>query len=82
MDPILVMVGAQVRCLRKARGLTQAALGQTIGINPNLLGRIERGEQNLTVHTLARIAAGLDVTLGELVRTCPHPRLDSADRFP
>lgn len=79
MDPILAMVGAQVRRLRKARRLTQATLGQTIGINPNLLGRIERGEQNPTLLTLARIAAGLDVALDDLVETCPRPRLEPRD---
>lgn len=71
MDPILAMVGAHVRRLRKARGLTQGALGQAIGINANLLGRIERGEQNLTVLTLARLAAGLEVGLSDLVQACP-----------
>lgn len=80
MDPILVIVGAEVRRLRKARRLTQATLGQAVGINPNLLGRIERGEQNPTLLTLARIADGLDVTIGELVQSCPRPRLVSASR--
>jgi transcriptional regulator with XRE-family HTH domain len=75
MDPILGSVGEQVRRLRKARGLTQRAFGATIGIDPNLLGRIERGEQNLTVRTLARIAAGLDVDLTDLVRVVPRSAL-------
>lgn len=76
MDPILAMVGAQVRHLRKARGLTQHAFGQRIGINPNLLGRIERGQQNLTVLTLARLAAGLEVRLVDLVGHVPPPTLE------
>lgn len=77
MDSILATVGAQVRRLRKARRLTQAELAQTIDINPNLLGRIERGEQNATILTLARIATGLDVGLAELVSPCPHSSLDA-----
>lgn len=80
MDPILVETGAQVRRLRQARGLTQGALGAAIGINPNLLGRIERGEQNPTLLTLARLAAGLQTTLADLVRTCPPP--GPVRRFP
>ena len=71
MDPILVTIGAHVRRLRKSRGLTQALLAQTVGINPNLLGRIERGDQNPTVLTLWKIAEGLGVTLGDLVEPSP-----------
>lgn len=71
MDPILVMVGAQVRYLREARGLTQAELGHAIGINLNLLGRIERGHQNATLLTLARIADGLGVTVRDLLEDGP-----------
>jgi transcriptional regulator with XRE-family HTH domain len=73
MDPILAMVGAQVRRLRTARGLTQIALGQRIDINPNLLGRIERGQQNPTILTLARIATGLQVELIELIQPTIPP---------
>ena len=75
MEPVLATIGAHVRRLRKARGLTQGALGQAVGINANLLGRIERGEQNLTVLTLARLAAGLEVSLSDLVQDCPPLRL-------
>lgn len=71
MDPILVMVGARVRCLREARGLTQAELGHAIGINANLLGRIERGLQNATLLTLARLAGGLDVSVRDFFDDLP-----------
>lgn len=71
MDPVLVKIGTHVRRLRHARKLTQDELGQMTGVNAELLGRVERGEQNLTVLTLARIAAGLDVTLVDLVEAVP-----------
>lgn len=80
MDQILEMVGAQVRHLRKKRGLTQLALAQAIGIDRNSLARIERGEQNLTVTTLAQIAAGLDAGLVELVQFAPRPVLGPPPR--
>ncbi|MEO1969492.1 MAG: helix-turn-helix transcriptional regulator [Sphingomonadaceae bacterium] len=71
MSPILATIGAHVRSLRKQRGLTQIELGQKIGLNPNLLGRIERGDQNPALLTLAKVADGLGVSLEELVKGCP-----------
>jgi transcriptional regulator with XRE-family HTH domain len=77
MDSILATVGAQVRRLRRRQGLTQDALARAIDMDRTMLARIERGEQNLSVTTLARIAAGLDAGLVELVQFAPRPTLDA-----
>lgn len=55
------IVGANVRRLRKARGLSQEALAGEAGIAMRHLGRIERGEGNPTVSVLARLAEVLGV---------------------
>lgn len=79
MESIQAIIGAEIRRLRKARQLTQTAFGQKIDMHPNLLGRIERGGQNITLLTMARIAAGLEVSIATLVLACPIPRLDVLD---
>ena len=55
------IVGANVRRLRKARGLSQEALAGEAGLAMRHLGRIERGEGNPTVGVLVKLAAVLDV---------------------
>jgi DNA-binding Xre family transcriptional regulator len=52
--------------LRRERGLTQTELGELLGTNLRNVQRIEAG-QNLTLHTLARIAQALGTEPEELV---------------
>ncbi|MBX3478411.1 MAG: helix-turn-helix transcriptional regulator [Brevundimonas sp.] len=55
------IVGANVRRLRKERGLSQEALAGEAGLAMRHLGRIERGEGNPTVAVLARLAEVMKV---------------------
>lgn len=62
------LLGRRIRTLRKAKGLTQEELGETSKVNYKFLGSLERGLENPSVVTLARIAKGLEVELMELFR--------------
>jgi transcriptional regulator with XRE-family HTH domain len=55
------IVGANVRRLRKARGISQEALAHEAGIDMRYLGGIERGQENPTVAVVGRIAKVLGV---------------------
>ncbi|MEN5146393.1 helix-turn-helix domain-containing protein [Brevundimonas diminuta] len=55
------IVGANIRRLRKERGLSQEALAGEAGLAMRHLGRIERGEGNPTVAILGKLAEVLDV---------------------
>lgn len=55
------VIGANVRRLRKAAGLSQEALAAEAGIDMRYLGGIERGQENPTVAVLAGIAKVLGV---------------------
>lgn len=55
------IVGANVRRLRKERGLSQESLAGEAGLAMRHLGRIERGEGNPTVAILGRLAEVLGV---------------------
>jgi transcriptional regulator with XRE-family HTH domain len=48
-------------------GLSQEALAREIDIHWTFLGQVERGQRNLSLHNLLKIAAGLGVDPGELV---------------
>lgn len=56
-------LGSNIKKLRKARGYSQEALALLCNMTPSYLGSIERGDQNTTIDTAARIAAALGVTL-------------------
>lgn len=69
-------VGRRVADARKARGWTQEALSENLGIEPVTLSRLETGDRALSLSTLARVAQALGVGLGDLLdtrRDMPEP---------
>lgn len=59
MRQLAKAIGARVRAERKARNLSQDALALACGIDRSYMGRIERGEVNITVEKLYVIAGVL-----------------------
>ena len=59
-DPALVKIGEVIRRRRKERGLSQELLAVDAGVDRSYMGGIERGEHNLTVMSLLRIAKALE----------------------
>ena len=55
-----------VRKLRKARGLSQEALALSCNLDRSYVGAIERGESNLSLINIHRLAEGLKVKTAEL----------------
>jgi DNA-binding Xre family transcriptional regulator len=66
-DLLLSQIGLRVLKRRQELNLTQKDLADRLGITPTNIHRIEHGQQNLTIRTLAKLAEALDVTVGELV---------------
>lgn len=66
MSSILKAVGAQIRSLRKARKLSQEQLAERADLHYTMIGSVERGERNVTLENLAKIAKGLAVPVREL----------------
>ncbi|MEC0180777.1 helix-turn-helix transcriptional regulator [Paenibacillus peoriae] len=63
---VLKLVGARIRVLRKEKGLSQEALGEKGGFHFTYIGQIERGEKNVSLINVAKIAKALDVDLIQL----------------
>ncbi|HEX3909512.1 MAG TPA: helix-turn-helix transcriptional regulator [Solirubrobacteraceae bacterium] len=59
-------LGRAIRAVRLERGLGQEALAALAGLDRSYFGAIERGEYNVSVDTVAKVAVGLGATLGEL----------------
>ena len=68
--------GARIRHLRKAAKpkLSQEELGFACGLDRSYIGRIERGESNVGLVNIHRIAAALKVEAAELFRNGERPR--------
>ena len=61
-------VGARVRALRESMGLSLRDLAERSGVSAPMLSQVERGETSPTLAVAGRIAAGLDLTLSQLLR--------------
>lgn len=54
-------VGRNLRAYRQTRDLSQEAFADALGVHRTYMGAIERGERNLTLKSLERIAGHLDL---------------------
>jgi len=66
-DPALASIGKTVRAVRKTLGYSQEQLALATDMDRSYIGGIERGEHNLTVLNLLRIASVLGISTGELL---------------
>ena len=53
-------IGARIRNVRKAKGLSQKALAEECGICLSFMGHIERGARRMSLETFANICEILD----------------------
>ena len=63
----MMRVGARIRRLRKARGLTTPALALRASVSRMHMYRIERDDISPTLDTLARVAKALGVKVRDLI---------------
>jgi XRE family transcriptional regulator, regulator of sulfur utilization len=66
LDP--VVLGARVKALREASALSLRDLATRSGVSAPMLSQVERGETSPTLTVAARIAAGLELRLSQLLR--------------
>ncbi|APR87297.1 hypothetical protein A7982_12646 [Minicystis rosea] len=72
-DLLLTQIGLRVFERRRALGLTQKELAEKAEMQQSNVARIERGEQNLTVRTLCKLAEALGTTAAELFTGTASP---------
>lgn len=65
----------RVRRLREAKGLSLRDLARHTGVSAPMLSQVERGETSPTLQVAAKIAAGLDLTLSQLLRLDEEPHV-------
>lgn len=55
------IVGRNLRAYRQARGLSQEAFADVVDVHRTYMGGLERGERNLTLKSVERIAERIGV---------------------
>jgi transcriptional regulator with XRE-family HTH domain len=58
--------GKRIRQLRESMGLTQEQLASKVGMDYKYLGSVERGERNITIDNIQRIAEAFGVETYQL----------------
>jgi len=66
LDP--AVIGLRVRALREASGLSLRDLAARSGVSAPMLSQVERGDTSPTLAVAAKIAAGLQLRLSQLLR--------------
>jgi len=64
---VLVKFGKRVRELRNEMGISQEELAYRAGLHRTYIGMIERGEKNITIKNIEKLANALAVEIKELV---------------
>ncbi|AOJ10069.1 helix-turn-helix domain-containing protein [Burkholderia mayonis] len=67
-DGNLVALGAAIRARRKELAMSQEALADFAEIDRSHMGKIERGERNVTFMNIVRIARAMQLLPSELLR--------------
>ena len=67
MKDIAVRVGLRIREIREGKGLSQEKLAGLADLHRAYIGQIERGEKNIGLKNLEKIAKALEVKVKDLV---------------
>ncbi len=77
-DKVQKSFGKRVRALRSEKDMTLEMLAEAADLHERYVGSVERGERNLSLFNVWRLAKGLGITTAELVQELPSPRAAKA----
>lgn len=77
---VTVLVGSRIKSMRVSRKMSQAKVAEVSGISLKYLGEVERGEANISIELIGRIAGALNVPMAAILENeheRPHQELIS-----
>ena len=77
MSNIKKLFGTRIKEIRKEKCLSQEELGERSGLHPTYIGGVERGERNISVENIEKIAVGLKINMGDLFPYSDHAESES-----
>ena len=72
MDPYLDILGQRIRARRRELGMSQEGLAHESGLDRSYVGRVERGEHNLTFVSLVKLARAMKCDVATLTVGIPR----------
>jgi len=67
-SPVLISLGLSIRAIREKQGLSQESIALACGLDRSYFGGIERGEHNVAVINLEKIATALGISIKDLFK--------------
>jgi transcriptional regulator with XRE-family HTH domain len=67
LNELFVRFGQKLRRIRERKGISQEKLAELAGLHRTYVSSIERGERNISLQNIARLAKALDITLARLM---------------
>ncbi len=67
-NPVLVNFGKKIRAIRRKKGLSQESAAFASGLDRSYFGGIERGEHNIALINIEKIASALGVSIKDLFK--------------
>jgi transcriptional regulator with XRE-family HTH domain len=68
MQEVQKKLGKKIAELRKKRGFSQEDFAHECGFHRSYMGAVERGEKNITIQMVERVAKTLKISLAELFK--------------
>ena len=75
-----VGLGSRIRFFRSELGISQQVLANLVGLHRTYIADVERGSRNVSLQSIVRIAAGLNVSLADLFSGLPRPECGDVRR--
>lgn len=67
LDTLPTILGKRIRTERESRKYTREKLNELSGLHTTYIGQVERGEKNISIITLSKIAVALDIPMDQLL---------------
>jgi transcriptional regulator with XRE-family HTH domain len=67
-DPTLLALGAAIRRIRLSKEISQEKLALLAEVDRSYVGRVERGDNNVAILTLSKVAQALNISLAKLMQ--------------
>ena len=67
-DPALLALGVAIRKVRQSKNISQEKLALLAEVDRSYVGRVERGDNNVAILTLLKLASALDINLEKLMQ--------------
>jgi transcriptional regulator with XRE-family HTH domain len=71
ISPATKAFGDRVRTRRQELGVSQEDLAAAAGLHWTFVGQVERGRRNISLHNILKLAHGLQIDPGDLMRALP-----------